>query len=309
MDQIRHDAAATWPLVARFAARERRLGEWASRRRWTLVPYEFVRFGIKQAWACLFGGAMVALLLATHFWYPRDALVARYDVLFLAAIAIQITMLATRLETVEEAKVIFAYHVVGTIMELFKTDVGSWTYPEASVFRIGGVPLFSGFMYAAIGSYIARCWRLFDFRFENHPSLRSLSVLAIAVYANFYTHHIMPDMRIALFAATAVLFHRTWIHYRIWRVHRRMPLLLGLFLVALFVWIAENVGTLTATWIYPHQTHAWSLVKVAKLGSWFLLLIVSYALVAAVHGVRRARDGSPENSAATDGAPVPDFRA
>jgi uncharacterized membrane protein YoaT (DUF817 family) len=33
------------------------------------------------------------------------------------------------------------------------------------------VPLFTGFMYAAIGSYIARCWRLFDFRFTRHPPL------------------------------------------------------------------------------------------------------------------------------------------
>jgi uncharacterized membrane protein YoaT (DUF817 family) len=300
--------ASAWPLIAHFAERERRIGEWASRNRWTLALYEFVRFGIKQAWACLFGGAMVALLIATHFWYPHDAPLARYDFLFLAAVVIQITMLTTRLETFEEAKVIFAYHLVGTIMELFKTDVGSWTYPEASAFHVGGVPLFSGFMYAAIGSYIARCWRLFDFRFEGHPALLPLGVLAIAIYANFYTHHIMPDMRIVLFAATAFLFRRTWIHYRIWRVHRRMPLLLGLFLVALFVWIAENVGTLTATWIYPHQAHAWSLVKFAKLGSWFLLLIVSYTLVAAVHGVRRLRDGSPDDSPLTDGAPVPDSR-
>ena len=54
--------------------------------------------------------------------------------------------------------------LVGTVMEMFKTGVGSWIYPEPSFFRIGGVPLFSGFMYAAVGSYIARAWRLFDFQ-------------------------------------------------------------------------------------------------------------------------------------------------
>ena len=32
-----------------------------------------------------------------------------------------------------------------------------------------------------------------------------------------------------------------------------MPLLLGLFLVAVFIWIAENLGTLTHTWVYPRQ--------------------------------------------------------
>jgi len=32
-----------------------------------------------------------------------------------------------------------------------------------------------------------------------------------------------------------------------------MPLLLGLFLVALFIWFAENLGTLSKTWLYPSQ--------------------------------------------------------
>ena len=32
-----------------------------------------------------------------------------------------------------------------------------------------------------------------------------------------------------------------------------MPLLLGFTLVALFIWFAENIGTFTAAWIYPHQ--------------------------------------------------------
>ena len=72
------------------------------------------------------------------------------------------------------------YHVVGTAMEYFKTGVGSWIYPEASLFRIGGVPLFSGFMYASIGSYIARVWRLFDFRFTRHPPLWTVVLLGIA---------------------------------------------------------------------------------------------------------------------------------
>ena len=90
----------------------------------------------------------------------------------------------------------------------------------------------------------------------------------------------MPDLRIVLFAAMALVFGRTWIHYRIHHKFRRMPLLLGLFLVAFFIWIAENVGTVTKTWRYPHQATAW--VSLGKLGSWFLLLIISYALVAIV---------------------------
>ena len=281
-------ADRAWPLIAYFAVAESKLATRFARTRARTFAYEFVRFGCKQAWACLFGGAMVALIVATHLWYPANASFARYDALFLAALALQALLLATRMETLDEAKVIFFYHVIGTAMEVFKTSVGSWTYPEAAIFRIGGVPLFSGFMYAAIGSYIARCWRLFDFRFTHHPQPWAVALLACAIYANFYTHHRWPDLRAVLFAATVLLFARTQVHYRIWRVHRRMPLLLGFALVASFIWVAENFGTLTRTWTYPHQAHGWTLVRFGKLGSWFLLLIVSYALVAGVNRPRPA---------------------
>jgi uncharacterized membrane protein YoaT (DUF817 family) len=276
-------AAAQWAPLARFIVADARLGRWAARGRSTKFLYEFVRFGVKQAWACLFGGAMVALLVGAYLWYPHDAPVGRYDFLFLMAVAIQVAMLVFRLETLDEAKVIFLYHVVGTGMEVFKTGVGSWIYPGASIFHVAGVPLFSGFMYAAIGSYIARCWRLFDFRFSGHPPLWSVHVLAVAIYANFFADHYIVDLRLLLFAAAALLFCRTWIYYRIHRNYRRMPLLLGLFLVALFIWIAENLGTATKTWLYPHQMVGWSAVSPSKLGSWFLLLLISYALVAIVN--------------------------
>ncbi|MGN6536262.1 MAG: DUF817 domain-containing protein, partial [Mesorhizobium sp.] len=34
---------------------------------------EFLVFGLKQGWACLFGGAMLALILATRFLWPDHA--------------------------------------------------------------------------------------------------------------------------------------------------------------------------------------------------------------------------------------------
>jgi uncharacterized membrane protein YoaT (DUF817 family) len=283
-DKPKRSAAALWAPLARFIEREAAIGRWAMRggrlRAWA---YEFVRFGIKQAWACLFGGLMVALIIATTLWYPRAAALSRYDFLFLAALAIQLGMLAFKLETWKEAKVILIFHVVGTIMEVFKTGVGSWVYPEGSFFRIGGVPLFSGFMYASIGSYIARVWHLFDFRFTRHPPLWTVYLLAAAIYLNFYAHHYIYDVRYFLFAAAILLFGRTTIYYKIWHQHRPMPLLLAAFLTALFVWIAENVGTITKTWLYPHQLTGWQAVSLAKFGSWFLLLFLSYALVAFVN--------------------------
>ena len=141
-----------------------RLEQFTPRPGWRAWLYEFLLFGFKQGWACLFGGLMLAMLLATHLFYPADAPIHRYDALTLGALAIQIGMLAFRLETWAEAKVILAFHIVGTAMEIFKTSAGSWVYPEPALLRIAGVPLFSGFMYACVGSYSARVWRLFDFR-------------------------------------------------------------------------------------------------------------------------------------------------
>ncbi len=267
--------------------REAQLAAWAEARGpWSVGVYEFIRFGLKQGWACLFGGLMCALMIATHLFYPADAALARYDFLTIAAVLIQIAMLGFKLETWEEAKIILLFHIVGTAMEIFKTGAGSWVYPEPSLLRIAGVPLFSGFMYASIGSYLARVWRLFDFQFTRHPPLPALLLLSAAIYANFFAHHFMPDMRFVLFGAAALLFGPAWVHFRVWRIHRRMPLLLGLLLVSLFIWFAENIGTASRAWLYPHQKAGWEAVSVQKFGSWFLLMIISYALVAMVHRPR-----------------------
>lgn len=271
-----------WPLLAALAEREARLGAWFARR--GPLPaglYEFLRFGIKQGWACLFGGILLCLIIATRLWYPHDAALPRYDALVIACIVIQIALIAFGLETLEEARVILVFHVVGTVMEVFKTSVGSWHYPEASLLRLAGVPLFSGFMYAAVGSYLFRVWRLFDFRFTIHPPLWTLGLLSAAIYLNFFTNHFGLDLRWLLVAATAVLFRRTIVHFKVWTVHRRMPLLLGFFLVALFIWFGENIGTGAGAWLYPHQAGGWAMVSPGKLTSWFLLMLISYTLVAA----------------------------
>lgn len=272
-------SAANWGALRPLIAFEERLAHRAAQGRASAFIYEFIRFGVKQARACLFGAIMLALMIGTWLWYPKGAALARYDFLFLAALTVQVLMLAFKLETWEEAKVIFIYHVVGTLMEVFKTAVGSWIYPEASIFRIGGVPLFTGFMYASVGSYIARVWRLCDFRFSHHPPYWQVMLLALAIYINFFSHHYVYDLRWMLLALAALIFWRTWIYYKVWKVHRRMPLLVACALATIFIWLAENIGTYTNAWLYPNQLWAWSLVSFAKLSSWYMLLIVSYALV------------------------------
>jgi uncharacterized membrane protein YoaT (DUF817 family) len=247
---------------------------------------EFLVFGLKQGWACLFGGAMLFLIIATKFMPPDPLGIARYDFLFIAALAIQGSMLLFRLETVAEAKVILIFHVVGTVMEIFKTSAGSWVYPEQSFFHIGHVPLFSGFMYAAVGSYIARITRIFDMRYTGYPPLWATVALAAAIYVNFFAHHFVLDMRYVLFGVTILMFLRTTVHYRVFRFRHRMPLLVGFLLVALFIWFAENIGTWSRAWLYPGQGDAWTPVSIQKLGAWYLLMIISFVLVTLVHRPR-----------------------
>ena len=62
-----------------------------------------------------------------------------------------------------------------------------------------------------------------------------------------------------------------------------MPMFVGLMLVALFIWFAENAGTFARAWTYPGQEHEWHMVSIQKLGAWFLLMIISFVLVAAIH--------------------------
>lgn len=244
---------------------------------------EFLVFGLKQAWACLFGGLLLALIMVSAVVWPAHAAIARYDALFVAALLLQVAMLAFKLEKPSEAIVILVFHLVGTGMELFKTHMGSWVYPEENLLRLAGVPLFSGFMYAAVGSYLARVTRIFDFRFSSYPPVWATVLLAVGIYVNFFTHHFMWDLRWLLFAATALLFWRCEVHYKVFRFRHRMNMLLGFFLVALFIWFAENIGTLTGTWLYPNQQKGWAMVSLAKFGSWYLLMIISFVLVNLVH--------------------------
>lgn len=250
----------------------------------------FLAFGIKQAWAALFGGLMLgAIMLTTYIDLPG---LERYDWLFVMAIAIQLFMLVTKLEKPREVVTIVLFHLVGLGMELFKTSssIGSWTYPGDAIFMAGNVPLFSGFMYAAVGSYIARAGRVLDQRYINYPNRWATIALAIAIYVNFFTHHFMWDFRYLLFAAIIFLYGRTWVYYRVNKTVRRMPLVIGFVLIALFIWLAENIGTFTSVWLYPEQLAGWQVVSWRKVGSWLLLMVISFIMVDLMNYYDRSRE-------------------
>lgn len=248
---------------------------------------EFVYFGLKEARACLFAG----LFFASVFLVPHAGIfnVPRYDALLVIALAIQAWMLWYGLETFDEFKAIVLFHIVGFGLEVFKTSsgIGSWHYPDFAYTKLFGVPLFSGFMYAAVGSYIIQAWRLLDLRVRHHPPYWAATIVAVMIYMNFFTHHFIGDYRWYLIAGILGLYARATVLYRPFDVDRRMPLLLSFVLIGFFVWLAENVSTFFGVWKYPNQLGAWSAVHVGKWSSWSLLVIMTFTIVAYLKHVKQ----------------------
>lgn len=241
---------------------------------------EFLYFGIKEARACLF----VGLFFTAVFSVPRSGLfgIPRYDALLVIALAIQTWMVWAKLETVDELKAITLFHAVGFCLEVFKTSsaIGSWAYPDFAYTKVLGVPLFSGFMYAAVGSYIIQAWRLLELRIVHHPPYWMAGLIAIIIYANFFTHHFIGDYRWYVAACTLGLYARATVVFRPLDRERKMPLLLSFILIGFFIWLAENISTFFGVWRYPNQLGAWSRVHVGKWSSWSLLVIMTFTIVA-----------------------------
>jgi uncharacterized membrane protein YoaT (DUF817 family) len=202
-------------------------------------------------------------------------------------------MLATKLERPHEVITILLFHLVGLGMEIFKTsaDIGAWSYPGEAIFRVENVPLFSGFMYAAVGSYIARAWRVLHLKFSHYPRRLWTLLLAVAIYANFFTHHYIYDLRLLLFIAVVLLFGRVFVSYTVYEKTRRMPLIVVFALIALVIWVAENISTYTNVWLYPNQVGQWQMVGIEKFGSWFLLMIISFIMVDLLYYIRSRSSG------------------
>lgn len=235
--------------------------------------------------ATYFGSFLLLVFLATEF--VSVSFISRYDLIFLAAVGFQLLALLFKFESRREFLVILIFHLLATGMELFKTHpaIGSWVYPETddAIFVLGTVPLFTGFLYSAIGSYISRAIIFLNLSFERFPAYAHLWILSSLIYLNFFTHHFFLDIRYLIFAYVIVVFWRTKAYFKVYKARRSMPFLVAAFLTSFFVWIAENIGTFTNIWLYPSQMEYWHLVSLSKMGSWFLLLILSFALVTIIY--------------------------
>ena len=240
---------------------------------------EFWFFGLKNARACLFAG----LFFLSVMLVPRTGLfgLPKYDALLLIAVSIQTWMVWTRLETWDELKAITVFHLVGFALEAFKVSgsIQSWSYPDFAYSKVFGVPLFSGFMYAAVGSYIIQAWRLFDMRIRHHPSYWLATLAALMIYVNFFTHHYIGDYRWYIGAFVLGLYSRTRVIFRPLDRDRWMPLLLGFILTGFFIWLAENIGTFLGVWRYPNQIGAWATVHIGKWSSWAMLVVMTFTII------------------------------
>lgn len=180
----------------------------------------------------------------------------RYDLLLGLSLAMQAFMVISGLETVNELKMVSAFHLLGLCLELYKVSHGSWSYPEPG-FKIRGVPLYSGFMYASVASYMMQGWKRFELQLEGWPKLPYLAIAAISIYANFFLSRVFGDVRWWIIAIILVIFWKCRVRFTtIVGVRRSMPMLVAYGLIGLFVWFAEHLCTWLRAWEYPISTGA-----------------------------------------------------
>lgn len=248
---------------------------------------QLMHFGYHQAMSCIFPVAIFGTLAITNmFGVP---FLHRYDAILLILLGVQVFMYRSGLETLDEIKVICLFHIIGLALELYKVRMGSWSYPEPGYTKLLGVPLYSGFMYASVASFMCQIWRRLRMDMTGWPGLVPAALLGSAIYFNFFTHHYIPDFRWWLTALVFLVFWKTWIIYRVRLEVYRMPLTLAFVIVGFFIWAAENIATFLGAWKYPDQHEAWRMVGFSKISSWFLLVIISVIIVAQLKHVKAKR--------------------
>ena len=250
--------------------------------------FEFLN---KAAFAALFGILLLIAFALTAAMGSQDYLTLfRYDYLLFYAVLIQACLLYLKLESWAEAKVIALFHIMAMLMEIFLThpQIASWQYPQPAVFKILTVPLFAGFMYSAVGSFLARSLRLYQVSLSQLPNFANMLSLAICSYVNFMSKFFIADLRYLLFVWSMVIFWKTKMLFRLNQHQFQLPILPVLIVLAFLIWIAENISTFYKIWLYPSQVDVWHMVGWGKIGSWYLLLLLSLVLVLKILGQRDA---------------------
>jgi uncharacterized membrane protein YoaT (DUF817 family) len=237
---------------------------------------QLLRFAWLEALSCAYAVALFAGMAAIELL--PTAPVAHYDLLLGFGLLLTLAAWATGWERGRNVAAIAGCHLLGLALELVKVRAGSWSYPHPALTKVGGVPLYSGFMYAAVGSFVCASWRLLRLRLSGYRP-RLMVLLAAAAYANFLTDRWWPDLRWPIALLLVLATARTTVHFTVGARRYRMPLALSFTLIGFFLWLAENIATALGAWRYPYQLHAWQPVSVAVWSSWALLIVVVFVLV------------------------------
>jgi uncharacterized membrane protein YoaT (DUF817 family) len=255
--------------------------------KWKYNLIQLVHFGYQQAMSCIFPVAIFAILAVSKV--ITIPYLHRYDFILLFCVLVQILLYLAGIETKDELKVICVFHLIGLLLEIDKVAVGSWSYPEPAIAKGFGVPLYSGFMYASVASYLCQAWRRLSISISGWPASIWTISLGAAIYLNFFTDHFIYDFRWFLKALLFIVFYRTSVQFYVRGTRYQMPLILSFFLIGFFIWIAENIATYFGAWQYPNQQSHWHLVHIGKISSWFLLVIISFIIVAQLKHIKKAR--------------------
>ena len=232
---------------------------------------ELALFTIKQAKSCIFPVSIFSVLFISNFWVPN--FLHRYDFILLCLVIIQTIFILLKQETKQELLVIFSFHFFGLFFEIFKVNQGVWSYPEDAIFKIFQVPVYSGFMYAAVATYVIHAWKNLKLQLLNWPQTKYVLVISSIIYLNFFTNHYIYDFRWVIIVAIIFLFKKTSFNFQVGEKVRNISASLSFLLISFFIWMAENISTLLKAWQYPHQSDAWSVVDIRIISSWFLLVI------------------------------------
>ncbi|MEO5910822.1 MAG: DUF817 domain-containing protein [Pelobium sp.] len=247
---------------------------------------DLIIFGYQQALSCLFPALVFAMLAISHFF---AATIPRYDFMLIACLIIQLAMYFSKIETKDEVFVICIFHLLGLAMELFKVHYGSWSYPEFAYAKFFGVPLYSGFMYASVASYMCQAWRRFDLQMIYWPQHWWVRITGAFIYLNFFSNHFIIDVRYYIGIVILILFRKAKVIFHVRRKPYQMPVTISFLLIGFFIWLAENMATLLGAWKYAYQHGAWAMVNYQKISSWAFLVVVSYIIVAELKMLKDAK--------------------
>lgn len=243
----------------------------------------FAGFFLQEVRASVFALGVFLGLALSHLALP----LARYDFLLLWCLGLQAAMIATGRERGREIAIVAAFHLLGLGLEAYKVRHGSWSYPEPAITKLFDVPLYSGFMYASVASYMLGAKAVFGLRFERMPPRWVLATGLVAIYANFLLARLFGDVRWTIVLLLVAAFWPARVEFAYGSGRARMPLLVSLALIGLFVFFAENVCTALGAWVYPHQATGWRPVEAGKIVSWILMSTVAFLAITLMGGFGR----------------------